>query len=123
MSVQDINHVTLTGRVVEDSTLKVTQGGRTLLRFSIASNERRTNPQTGELEDYPNFINCAIFGKYAESAQRLIKKGVPVSVDGHLRFTKWQQDGQTRTNLEVFVDRIVAHDRYRPEAVRNGQPR
>ena len=112
MSVADINHVTLTGRVVEDSVLKVTQGGRTLLRFSIASNERRTNPQTGVLEDYPNFINCAIFGQYAESAQRFVKKGLPVSVDGHLRFTKWQKDGQTHTNLEVYVDRIVVHDRF-----------
>ena len=83
-----------------------------MLRFSIASNERRTSPKTGDLEDHANFINCVIFGQYAESAERFIKKGVPVSIDGHLRFSKWERDGDTYTSLEVYVDRIVVHDRY-----------
>ena len=35
--------------------------------FGVAVNERRKNGQTGEWEDYPNFVDCTMFGKRAEA--------------------------------------------------------
>ena len=41
-----------------------------MLGFGVAVNDRRKNQQTGEWEDYPNFLDCKLFGARAESLSR-----------------------------------------------------
>ena len=71
-----INRVVLTGNLTRDPELRRTQSGMAILSFGIAVNDRRKNPQTGEWEDYANFIDC----------------------------TQWERDGQKRSKIEVIVD-------------------
>ena len=56
-----INHVAITGNLTRDPELRSTAGGTAVLSFGIAVNDRRKNQQTGEWEDYPNFIDCTMF--------------------------------------------------------------
>ena len=78
-----------------------------VLNFGIAVNDRRKNPQSGEWEDYPNFIDCTMFGTRAESVSRFLHKGTKVAIEGKLRWSQWEaKDGSKRSKLEVIVDEI-----------------
>ena len=83
----NINHVTISGNLTRDPELRMTAGGTQVLSFGVAVNDRRRNPQTGEWEEYPNFIDCTMFGNYAESMSRVLAKGMKVMIDGKLRYT------------------------------------
>ena len=101
-----INRVTITGNLTRDPDLRSTAGGMPVLGFGVAVNDRRKNQQTGEWEDYPNFIDCTMFGARAQSISRLLSKGSKVAIEGKLRWSQWERDGQKRSKIEVIVDEI-----------------
>ena len=92
--------------LTRDPELRATAGGTQVLSFGVAVNDRRRNPQTGEWEDYPNFVDCTMFGTRAEAVSRFLAKGNKVAIEGKLRYSSWERDGQRRSKLEVIVDEI-----------------
>ena len=70
-----INRVNITGNLTRDPELRATASGTQILAFGVAVNDRRKNPQTGEWEDVPNFVDCIVFGSRAEAVSRFIPKG------------------------------------------------
>lgn len=101
-----INKVILTGNLTRDPELRATPSGTPVLAFSIAVNDRRKNPSSGEWEDVPNYIDCNMFGSRAQSVAKYLSKGSKVGVDGKLRYSSWEKDGQKRSKVDVFVDNI-----------------
>ena len=102
-----INRAIISGNLTRDPELRSTASGTAVLGFSVAVNDRRKNPQTGEWEDYPNFIDCTMFGPRAESVSRYLSKGSKVTVEGKLRWSQWEkEDGSKRSKVEVVVDEI-----------------
>ncbi len=106
MSIVSINRVNITGNLTRDPELRSTQGGTQVLHLGVAVNDRRRNPQTGNWEDYPNFIDCVMFGTRAEAIQRYLSKGTKVAIEGRLRYSSWERDGQKRSKIEVVIDEI-----------------
>ena len=106
MSIVSINRVNITGNLTRDPELRATQGGTQVLHLGVAVNDRRRNPQSGNWEDYPNFIDCVMFGTRAEAIQRYLRKGTKVAIEGRLRYSSWERDGQKRSKIEVVVDEI-----------------
>lgn len=100
-----INQVMLTGNLTRDPELRSTASGTSVMKFGIAVNDRVKNNQ-GEWEDYPNFIDCTMFGKRAEGVSRYLSKGGKVAIKGRLRYSQWEKDGEKRSKLEVIVDEI-----------------
>ncbi len=101
-----INRVIVSGNLTRDPELRATASGMPVLGLGIAVNDRRRNQQTGEWEDYPNFIDCTMFGARAESVSRFISKGSKVAIEGKLRWSQWERDGQKRSKIEIIVDDI-----------------
>lgn len=101
-----INRVIISGNLTRDPELRSTAGGMSILGFGVAVNDRRRNAQTGEWEDYPNYIDCTMFGARAESLSRILTKGMKVSIEGKLRWSQWERDGQKRSKIEVIVDEL-----------------
>ena len=101
-----INRVAISGNLTRDPELRQTAGGMAILGFGVAVNDRRKNQQTGEWEDCPNFIDCAMFGARAQSVSRFLSKGSKVAIEGKLRWSQWERDGQKRSKIEVIVDEI-----------------
>ena len=101
-----INRVVISGNLTRDPDLRSTASGMPVLGFGVAVNDRRKNQQTGEWEDYPNFIDCTMFGARAQSVSRLLSKGSKVAIEGKLRWSQWGRDGQKRSKIEVIVDEI-----------------
>lgn len=105
--MQGLNTVSIGGNLCRDAELRATASGMAVLTFSVAVNESRRNQQTGEYEDYPNYVDCTMFGRRAESISRYLTKGTYVALTGRLRQNRWQnKDGQNRSKLEVTVDNI-----------------
>lgn len=101
-----INRVIISGNLTRDPELRTTQSGMAVLQFGMAVNERVKNQQTGEWEDRPNFIDCTMFGNRADAVSRYLSKGIKVTVEGKLRYSQWEKDGQKRSKLEVVVDEL-----------------
>lgn len=103
-----MNQVAISGNLTRDAEHRATSGGTSTLSFSVAVNDRRKNAQTGEWEDVPNFIDCVMFGRRADSLQPYLRKGVKVSVAGKLRWSSWKDrdTGKSRSKVEVIVDEL-----------------
>lgn len=101
-----INRVNISGNLTRDPEMRHTASGMQVLSFGVAVNDRAKNPQTGEWEDRPNFVDCTMFGTRAEAVSRYLSKGSKVAIEGKLRYSSWERDGQRRSKLEVIVDEI-----------------
>ena len=47
-----------------------------------------------------------MFGTRAEAIQRYLSKGTKVAIEGRLRYSSWERDGQKRSKIEVVIDEI-----------------
>lgn len=101
-----INRVLISGNLTRDPDLRSTATGMPVLGFGVAVNDRRKNAQTGEWEDCPNFIDCTMFGARAQSLSNYLSKGAKVAIEGKLRWSQWERDGQKRSKIEVVVEEI-----------------
>lgn len=102
----NINRVEISGNLTRDPELRTTQSGMPVMNVGIAVNERRKNGQTGEWEDYANFVECTMFGNRAESAAKRLGKGAKAYIAGKLHYSQWERDGQKRSKIEIIVDEI-----------------
>lgn len=110
-----INVVNISGNLTRDSELRRTTGGTAILGFGVAVNDRRKNQQTGEWEDYPNFVDCTMFGARAEKLAGMLIKGTKVCILGKLRYMSWERNGQKRSKIEVIVDDIELMQNRKPQ--------
>lgn len=102
-----INRVIVSGNLTRDPEVRTTASGNPVMGFGIAVNDCRKNSQTGEWEDYPNFIDCTMFGARAQSVSRFLSKGSKVAIEGKLRWSQWEtNEGQKRSKIEIIVDEI-----------------
>ena len=110
-----INKVMLTGNLTRDPELRATTSGTSIMSFGMAVNDRRRN-SNGEWEDVPNYVDCVMFGTRGETVARYIQKGSKVAVEGKLRYSSWESNGQKRSKLEVVVDDIEFLSRSRSQS-------
>lgn len=101
-----INRVIISGNLTRDPELRCTQSGTDVLSFGVAVNDRRKNNRTGEWDDYPNFVDCTMFGNRARSVSQYLAKGSKVAIEGKLRWSQWERDGQKHSKLSVIVDEL-----------------
>lgn len=101
-----INRAIISGNLTRDAELRSTASGTPVMQFGVAVNDRVKNGASGEWEDRPNFIDCTMFGARAEKIAQYLSKGSKVTVEGKLRWSQWEKDGEKRSKLEVVVDEI-----------------
>ncbi|MDR1894882.1 MAG: single-stranded DNA-binding protein [Spirochaetales bacterium] len=100
----DINHVILIGRLTRDAELRYSGGGMAILKFAIAVNRRKKNGE--QWEDEVSYFDITLFGKSAESLKDYLVKGKQIAVDGELRQSRWEQDGQSRSKVEIIANNV-----------------
>jgi single-strand DNA-binding protein len=100
-----INRVCISGNLTRSPELRALPSGTSVLELGVAVNDRRKN-QDGEWEDYPNYVDCSLFGKRAESLSKYLSKGQKVAIAGKLHYSSWEKDGQKRSKLSVIADDV-----------------
>ncbi|MDY0340227.1 MAG: single-stranded DNA-binding protein [Coriobacteriia bacterium] len=102
-----INRVVISGNLTRDPELRSTGSGMSVLKLGVAVNDRRKNQQTGEWEEFPNFVDVTVFGARGEALSRFLSKGAKVAIEGKLRWSQWETpQGDKRSKLEVIADEV-----------------
>lgn len=103
-----VNRCFLVGNITRDPQLRATAGGTQVLEVGLAVNDRRKNQQTGQWDEIPNYFDTIVFGSRAEALSRILTKGMKVAIEGHLRWSSWEDKntGQKRSKIEVIVDEL-----------------
>jgi single-strand DNA-binding protein len=97
------NRVQLIGNLGSNPEVKELEGGKKVVRFSLATNDAYKNEQ-GEKVKETIWHNLVAWGKTAESVGRLLKKGSELVVEGKLVTRSYQdKDGTKRYITEVIV--------------------
>ena len=97
-----MNRVTLFGRLGNDPDFRVTQGGMSLLRLRVATNESYYDKEH-KLVERTDWHDVVLFGNRAEGLSRILTKGEPIFVYGSIRYSTYEKDGVTRTKAEVHA--------------------
>lgn len=96
-----INQVVLVGRLTRDAELRYTNNGNAVANFSLAVNSRRRRDD--QWVDEAHFFDAVMFGRSAEAVSQYLTKGKQIGIEGELRQSRWEQDGQRRSKVEIFV--------------------
>lgn len=100
----DINRVTLMGRLGADPEMRAMQSGDKVANLRIATGESWKDKQTGEKKERTEWHQVVVFGPMAGVAEKYLRKGARVHVEGVLRTRKWQdQSGNDRWSTEVVL--------------------
>jgi len=95
------------GNATRDAELRTTPNGKSVASFAVATN-RRWKDQSGETKDEVQFHEVVSWGKLAEIASQIVKKGTKVYVEGRLQTRTWEgQDGARRERTEIIADNII----------------
>lgn len=100
-----MNHVCLIGRLGADPEIRYSNEGKTIASFSIALNEVYTDSQ-GQKQEHTSWIRCVAFNRTADVIGEYLEKGSRVGVVGSLRQRSFENEGQSRSVIEVFVRNI-----------------
>lgn len=114
-----LNKVILIGNLGRDPELKMTPSGQALARFSVATTETWKNQQ-GERQSKTEWHNIVIWGKQAETAEKFLRKGQQIMIEGRIQYREYQdQTGAKRTACDIRCDNFVMLGR-RDDASRSG---
>lgn len=97
-----INIVILEGRLTRGVELQKTANGKSLARFTIATDEGKAKDGT----KISNFPNCEAWGQPAEFLAHYAHKGDTVSVQGRIRTGSYDDNGTTRYFTSVTADKV-----------------
>lgn len=105
-----INKVILIGNLGRDPRTRFTQSGTAIADFSLATSESWRDRQSNEMQERTEWHNVVCFARLAEIAGEYLQKGSKVYVEGSLRTSSWEQDGQTRYKTEVVARELQMLD-------------
>ena len=102
-----INKVTLVGNVGNDPEVKTFQNGNKVVNLSIATSERWKDKESGEMKSNTEWHRVVIFNMLlADIAEKYIKKGAKIYIEGQLQTRKWQDSsGNDRYSTEVVLQK------------------
>ena len=107
-----INKVILVGNLGRDPEMRYTQNGVAVCSFSLATSEKYRDRTSGEKITQTEWHNIILWRGLAETAEKYLRKGSSVYIDGKIRTRKWEdQQGQTRYTTEIIADTMQMLDR------------
>ena len=87
------------GRLTKDAEPKQTQSGTSVSRYTLAVDRPSKD------EKSTDFISCIAFGKSADFANKFLKKGVKIAIEGRIQTGSYEKDGKTVYTTDIVVDR------------------
>jgi len=106
MASRSVNKVILLGHLGKDAETRFTSGGASVTTFSIATNRRWKDQQTGEWKDQTDWHNIVLWRQ--ENLGQFLTKGKQVYVEGRLQTSSYDdKDGNKRYKTEVIADDVI----------------
>lgn len=103
--MSSVNKVILIGHLGRDPESRSFQNGGKVVNMRVATSERWKDHNSGEQKERTEWHAVAIMNEaLAGIAERFLRKGSKVYVEGQLRTRKWQdQQGQDRWTTEIVI--------------------
>ncbi len=105
-----INKVILIGNLGRDPETRYAQNGGAVTNFSVATSESWRDKASGENQERTEWHNVVCFARLAEIAGEYLRKGSKVYIEGSLRTTSWEQDGQKKYRTEIMARELQMLD-------------
>ena len=114
----NFNKVMLIGRLTRDPEIRATNSGLKVASIGFAVTNRKKNPQSGQWEDEPMFIDITAFDRanegrgLASTVEQYCKKGSQLMVEGKLTLDTWddKNGGGKRSKHKIIADSIQLLD-------------
>lgn len=95
----------LIGNLTRDAELKYTASGTAVCKFSIAYNKKYKD-NSGAMKEEVSYFEATLWGKSGESLHQYLTKGKLVGIEGEMKQDRWEQDGQSRSKVELVVSHV-----------------
>ena len=103
-----LNKVMLIGHLGDDVKMHYFEGGGSIGRFPLATNESYTNKNSGEKVTNTEWHNLVVRNKAAEICEKYLSKGDRIYVEGRIKTRKWTgEDGVDRYSTEINVNEFT----------------
>jgi single-strand DNA-binding protein len=106
MASRSVNKVILIGHLGRDAETKFTPSGVAVTKFSVATNRRWKDQQTGEWKEETDWANVVLWRQ--ENLANYLTKGKQIYVEGRLQTRSWDdKDGKKQYMTEVVADEVI----------------
>jgi single-strand DNA-binding protein len=114
------NRILLIGHATDDPTVYVTQAGKRVCHFSIATNQYLGQDEDGSPRQRVDFHSIRAWENQCESAIRKVQKGVLICIEGSLHYKSFEKNGVKIKSAEITAFSITRLQKY--ESGQNDQP-
>lgn len=106
-----INKAIIVGHLGNDPEIRSTKEGMAIANFNVATTEKWT-ARDGSAVDNTEWHRVVVFGKPAEFAEKYLRKGSLVYIEGSIQTRKWEdKEGATRYTTEIKAQTVQGLDR------------
>lgn len=106
---EGLNKVMLLGNLGADPELKVLQGGQSVLRLRLATTETYLD-KNNQRQERTEWHSISIWGKRGEALAKFIGKGARLYIEGGIRTSSYEKDGEKRYKTEINATNVILCD-------------
>lgn len=115
-----INKVILVGHIGADPEIVTFESGNKTAKLRLATTERVYNKDTKETTEYTEWHTIALWGPLADVADRYVKKGSQLYIEGSIRSREYEKNGEKRYAYEIVGRTLKLLGPKPTEAAHNG---
>lgn len=101
-----VNKVIIVGNLGRDPEIKYSKNGNAVASFPVATSETWTDKNSGQRQEQTEWHRIVIFGKMAETCEKYLAKGRQVYVEGKLKTTSYDKEGQTHYKTDIVASTV-----------------
>lgn len=99
------NKAIILGHLGRDPELRYLQNGQPVCKLNVATSRRYTNKNNEQVEE-TEWHRVSVWGKHAENCNNFLVKGRQVYVEGRLRTSSYDKDGQKHYTTEIVAETV-----------------
>lgn len=103
---QGYNRCMLLGNLGADPELRMTGGGQAVLKLRLATTESYLDKDK-QRQERTEWHSVVVWGKRAEGLGKILHKGDRLFIEGGLRTTSWEHEGQKRYRTEIVASEVI----------------
>ena len=105
-----VNKVIIVGNLGRDPETRYTASGSAITNITVATSESWKDKNTGQKEERTEWHRVVFFNKIAEVAAQYLRKGSKVYIEGSLRTSSYEKDGQKHYKTDIIANQMQMLD-------------